>query len=257
MASDRVEVLVVDNNSTDRGPELLRGEPGIRVLSESRRGAYAARNRGAEEASGDVLVFLDPDCVPQPGWLSELLKPLSDPGVKVVVGRVDHGGGSYALRLLGAYENQKMRFAFDSAVPALYSGYGGNMAVRREVFEELGRFNEEVRGGDTRLVVSAVERLGSEAVCYAPTSRVMHLEVMNLGSLYRKLFIYGRSRPQLAGGGGVRRPLSGSERAELVRQAASGERNPRVATASLMALLAGGVSAFRAGAAMRRWRDAS
>ncbi|HLV26138.1 MAG TPA: glycosyltransferase family 2 protein [Gemmatimonadales bacterium] len=255
MAGDRVEILVVDNNSTDRGPERLRGDPRIQLLSESRRGAYAARNRGAMAARGRVLVFLDPDCVPQPGWLSELLKQMEDDAVQVVVGRVDPGGDSYALRLLGGYENQKMRFAFDSAMPALYSGYGGNMAVRREVFEQLGRFNEEVRGGDTRFVVKAVEQLGGDAVRYAPAARVLHLEVMTLGSFYRKFFIYGRSRPRLADGG-VQRSLSGSERAAIVRQAASEADSPMVARAWLLALLTAGVGAFRAGAAMGRWRNA-
>src|SRR5690606_9580729 len=96
----RMEIVVVDNGSTDRGPERLRSEPRIRLISEWRRGAYVARNRGAREARGRILVFLDPDCVPQENWLSELLSPLADRAVQVVVGRVDPGGGSYPLRLL-------------------------------------------------------------------------------------------------------------------------------------------------------------
>jgi glycosyltransferase involved in cell wall biosynthesis len=251
----RMEIVVVDNGSTDRGPERLRSEPRIRLISEWRRGAYVARNRGAREARGRILVFLDPDCVPQENWLSELLSPLADRAVQVVVGRVDPGGGSYPLRLLGTYENQKMSHAFASRAPAMYSGYGGNMAVRREVFERLGRFAEDARGGDTKFVVDAAAALGCDAIRYAPAARVSHLEVMTLGSFYRKFFIYGRSRKREAGVA-IQRPLSGADRASIVRQAAAGESRPLVASASLLALLAAGVGAFRAGAAIGRWQGA-
>ena len=255
MPERAVEILMVDNNSTDRGPEIVRGDPRVRLLQEARQGAYAARNRGIAEARGQLLVFLDPDCVPQAGWLPALVGEFRDPGVQMVVGRVDPGGGSYALRLLGAYENQKLVFAFGTDRPSMYSGYGGNMAVRRDALDTTGRFVEDRRGGDTLLVIRAAELFGCDAVRYVPHARVSHLEVMTLGTFYRKFFVYGRSRRRHTSSAAPR-PLSRAERTAIVRQAVGSESRPLLASASLFALLAAGVGFFRAGAMSSRWSHA-
>lgn len=250
--TERCEILMVDNNSTDRGPELVAQRSGVRLLHEPRQGVYAARNRGVAEARGQILVFLDPDCVAAPAWLESLLANVRRSGAKLVVGRKDPGGGGYALQLLGAYENAKMQFVFGTRTPSLYSGDCATMAVRREVFDELGPFEEKVRGGDTLLAVAAAERFGCDAVSYEPAARVAHLEVMSLREAYGKMFIYGRSRRRNIGGA-MQRPLTSAQRAELVRRAVAGEPNGILASAMLTALLTGSVGAFRAGTLAGRW----
>lgn len=249
---ERFEILMVNNNSTDRGEEMVRRYGRARLLHETRQGVYAARNLGISQARGRYLVFLDPDCVPDPGWLEALVKRASEPGVKVVVGRKDHGSDSYALRLLSSYEDAKLQFAFGTRSPALYSGDCATMAVRREVFGEIGPFTEKVRGGDTVLVLAAAERYGCDAVRYESAARVSHLEVRGVSDLYRKMFIYGRSRRRNIGGS-MQRPITASQRAALVRRAVRGERPGVVASAMLTVLLAGGVGAFRAGTFTGRW----
>src|SRR5690606_16589320 len=65
--AERVEVLVVDNASdVDVSVALPAGETRVRLLHESRRGSYAARNRALTEATGEVLAFTDADCLPRP-----------------------------------------------------------------------------------------------------------------------------------------------------------------------------------------------
>jgi len=72
------EVLVVDNASTDNTPAVLAHlardtAPTLRVVREPRLGLACARNRALAEASTDIVVFLDDDAVPRPGWLGALL----------------------------------------------------------------------------------------------------------------------------------------------------------------------------------------
>jgi glycosyltransferase involved in cell wall biosynthesis len=59
------EVIVVDNNSTDDTPDLLKEyqtSQEVNVVLEKRQGVFNARNAGAEVAKGDILVFIDADC---------------------------------------------------------------------------------------------------------------------------------------------------------------------------------------------------
>ncbi len=87
------EVLVVDNASTDDTARALadldrRSGSALRVLTEPEVGLSAARNRGLAAAAGDVVVFLDDDAVPRPGWLQALVAPFAARTVVCVGGPI-------------------------------------------------------------------------------------------------------------------------------------------------------------------------
>ena len=70
------EVLVVDNGSTDRTPEVIRAFTEVLPLvhlAEPSPGKNRALNRALPQARGELLVFTDDDCVPESGWLRELV----------------------------------------------------------------------------------------------------------------------------------------------------------------------------------------
>src|SRR5690606_5957874 len=72
----RVEVIVVDNGSTDRTREIAAAL-GARVLVRPGVTIAALRNAGAAEARGEILAFLDADCVPAPDWARQAAERLS------------------------------------------------------------------------------------------------------------------------------------------------------------------------------------
>ena len=90
-----LEVLVVDNNSTDSSASLIKGYldshpdfPG-RYILETKQGLSHARNRGIKEAKGDILVFLDDDSMVAPDYLEQLLKAMdSHPDAGAFGGRI-------------------------------------------------------------------------------------------------------------------------------------------------------------------------
>lgn len=84
LLNDPLEVIVVDNGSTDGTVDIIRSFGEVRLISGHGNVGYgAANNIGVEVARGDYVVILNPDTIVTERWLEELLKPL-ETGNKVV-----------------------------------------------------------------------------------------------------------------------------------------------------------------------------
>jgi glycosyltransferase involved in cell wall biosynthesis len=191
--SDRYEIIMIDNNSQDRSTEIVRQFPSIQLLYEPTQGAYAARNRGINKSNGNIIAFTDPDCIPSPVWLERISMVMDSPEIKAVLGYRESGYESFLLSQLGAYQKAKDEYIFNNDIKELYYGSNNNMAVRREVFDELGLFLERIRGSDTIFIRRIVDRYSCRSMVYCPKIRVKHLEIDNVLKYFNKMFIYGRS----------------------------------------------------------------
>jgi glycosyltransferase involved in cell wall biosynthesis len=163
-----VEVVVVDNGSTDGTGDLARAA-GVRVEEEPSLGVCAARQRGTELAHGQIVVSTDADTVHPPDWLSRIDTAFrDDPDLVAVAGPCryeDPPGWAAVLAPLG--------FAAVRAVHALTGRVGyvtaTNIAFRREGFQ--GYDTSLTQGGDEVDLLRRLRRQGrvtwdgANAVC--------------------------------------------------------------------------------------------
>ncbi len=77
------EVIVIDDGSTDVSPALVtefgnRSNLLIKLIRQENSGPAKARNLGVEHSSGEIVIFLDSDCIPPPNWIEAMTRPLSE-----------------------------------------------------------------------------------------------------------------------------------------------------------------------------------
>ena len=178
------EVIVVDDGSTDGSCEFLEANqycqlPVKRVVG-SGLGVAGARNKGAEVASGEILVFLDAHVLPDPGWLGELVELLSDPSVGLaglcVRSFDDPTAKGYAMVIEGPdlstnWVKQSSEAPFES--PCII---GCCVATRRDVFADIGGFDpESTRWGANDVGSSVCTWLMGYRCVVSPRVEVAHL----------------------------------------------------------------------------------
>jgi glycosyltransferase involved in cell wall biosynthesis len=243
---ESVELIFVDDGSTDGCLESLTLTRGTRVIRTGNQGAYAARNRGAAAASGGIIAFIDPDCIADPGWLDGIARAFEDAACQVALGVRRPCPDRGMNRMLGDYEVTKDRWVIESGQPLKYYGYTNTMAVRRSAWERFGPFDERPRGADTIFVRRAVDSAGCESVRFVPEMLVSHLEVDGPWMYMKKVYTYGASSRRY---GRVIRfePLSTADRMRVYWRTIRGCRYGPVRAITLALLLAMGSAVWMAG----------
>ena len=181
---DGVEAIVVDNGS--EGPEIAeaRSLPFVEVVSPGANlGFPGGCNLGARNAKGDVLVFLNPDTVVAEGALHELARTLEDPSIGIAMARVRLLGEPDALNSAGNVVHIAgfaWAGSFGEPVASVtetrdvaYSS-GAAMAIRADLFRELGGFTEELFLYQEDLELAWRARMRGLRVVMNPRADVYH-----------------------------------------------------------------------------------
>ncbi len=145
---EQAEIIIVDDESKDDTADIAESRIAdarargydLRVLRQPKNaGPAAARNRGAFEASGEVVIFTDSDCEPLPHWLEEMLKPFQDESVSAVKGAYLSKQPELGARFAQAEFEERYRMLRASESVDVVFSYSA--AFRTAVFRELGGFD--------------------------------------------------------------------------------------------------------------------
>ena len=167
------EVIVVNDGSTDRTLEIAERFPYCRIISQPNQGLSAARNVGAQAATGEIVAYTDSDCVADPDWLTYLV-------------------GKMEANNLAACGGPNFPPPEDSLVPAAVAVSPGgpthvlisdeiaehiagcNMAFRRDVLLELGGFDPVYRAAGDDVDICWRFQDAGHTIGFSPAAVVWH-----------------------------------------------------------------------------------
>lgn len=194
-----VEIILVDNGSSEDSAAVLDRHPELILLHEPKSGAYAARNTGIRRARAPIVAFTDADCIVERDWLRAICDGMRDPAVAMLIGESRYPAEStIKLKLLSAYENAKAGYVVSRCPPAHHFAYANNMAVRASVFAELGPFLEWERAADTELVHRMAARRPDLQLVFNRSMCVTHMEFLRLRDRLARLSLYMKTNAKIA-----------------------------------------------------------
>lgn len=167
-SADWLEIIVVDDGSTDETPEILAEyaskHPSVKVIRNelNHGGKKAALHLGIQHSQGEILLFTDADCAPQPSWVSAMIRkfqpdtgivvgfsPVIDPSNSVLGKVLQLDSLASGIIAAGAIGNS-------SAITCT----GRNLAYRRAVYEQVNGFQKILHSlsGDDDLFLQLVHK---------------------------------------------------------------------------------------------------
>ena len=203
------EVLVVDNGPDPQTEAVVRRIEGARYIPEPRPGLSVARNTGIAAATGELVLFVDDDVRPEPGWADALVQAFDHEAVAVACGLVlpdaleeeaqiafQYDLGFGGMGLVPLCFDWSFLQGWRRGVPVWEVGAGANMAVRRSTVLRLGGFDERIGpgaaggcGDDSEFWHRAL--FNGATIHYEPLSIVRHQHRRQWDDLARQAYGYG------------------------------------------------------------------
>ncbi len=190
------EIVVVNNRSTDATPEIVleysERHPRVRLVhAPDGRGVNFVRNRGIEVALADHVAICDGDDIVGPRWVTAMATALREHDV--VTGPIDAArlNPDWLVRTRGLFPTDGPR-EFYGIFPL---AAGGNMAIRRPVWDDVGRFREDIVGAvdDIEFCLRLWQR--GYAIGFAPDAIIHYRYRGEPGALWHQGRFYGKGKP--------------------------------------------------------------
>ena len=180
---DRFELLILDNGSNDKTIQIINRFGSI-YYSLPNLNLSELRNYGADVSTGEILSFVDSDCVLSPVWLTQVVKWFDDPVVGIV-------GNEYLLPENASifernwYNKSNYGIKYNELIPA------GNMAIRKDFFLQSGGFDTTLLTGEDDYILRKFRSAGFKTISDHRIKSVHLGNAKNLWEYFKKETWYG------------------------------------------------------------------
>jgi glycosyltransferase involved in cell wall biosynthesis len=129
------EVIVVDNNSSDKTPKIAKSYPFVRLLHEKRQGVVHARTQGFDAATGDIIARIDADTIVPEDWVEKIQTVFADSSVDAASGVALYYNVAAAkfVNAIDLYFRRRLSSRLKNCVYL----WGANMAIRRQSWQNI------------------------------------------------------------------------------------------------------------------------
>lgn len=188
-----VHAVYINDASLDDSEKFLlpyRSER-LTVVKVDFKNAYKARNFASISIQSEYMAFVDSDVVLSPRWLENALEAIHSQKFDLIAGpSLTNEKKSILLRIYNSYLSASMEARLRHWPMKYFSIFGGNMILKRSIFESVGRFPEIGRGSDTAFAKRYMRLYGTERIKFDPQMYVTHLEIKTGFGLVRKIATY-------------------------------------------------------------------
>jgi len=151
------EIIVVDNNCTDKTVEIAKEEQAF-IVKESRKGVVFARQAGYENAKGFLIANIDADSKITDGWIWEALSRLSNDDVVAVTGPLEYEGAGFSLRIMTKFYYLLAKVSNDHIGVFLQ---GGNTMIKKSALDKVGGYDLSIAFyGEDTMTAKRIQHLG-------------------------------------------------------------------------------------------------
>jgi len=191
------EILIVDNNSTDATSKIIQKYHNISYFNERKQGTATARNLGIKKSKGEILAFIDADCVASKNWLINLIEEFN-PNTKIagIGGKIRVFHPSSIIEKFGNLRlyNQEQFIEGTSGQPPFLAT--GNCAYKAKILKKVGSFDTSFITSEDNDLGWRVHFLGYQ-LAYASKAIVYHRMPKTLFSVLKRQFVYGQDNAKL------------------------------------------------------------
>jgi len=190
------EIIVVDDGSTDNTPKIVRNYP-VRIIEQQNQGPATARNVGAAEANGDILIFTDSDCELDYNFVEKITAPIEQSSEVVGV------QGSYKTKqtqFMSRFGQVEIETRYKKMARKKYTDFIGTYAAayKKDIFHKYGKFDpgSPLASGEDTEFSYKLHRNGHKMV-FEPQAFVYHQHPSKLSKYIKVKFYRGYWRIRL------------------------------------------------------------
>lgn len=179
------EVVIVDDGSSDKTAEIVNAYP-VRYIYQKNQGPAAARNRGVNEAKGEIILFTDSDCVPTRNWIEEMTRPFNSADIAAVKGAYLTKQREIIARLAQVEFEERFEMLKRAESIDMVDTYSAGF--KKKIFQQLGGFDTtfHVANNEDTDLSYRMSKHGFKMV-FNPDATVYHLKHPDSVKKYARL----------------------------------------------------------------------